>query len=80
METDPLEGVSGLAAAITTDPLFDERQAGEYLGGISARTMQRWRYDRRGPVYIVIGKLIRYRRSSLDRFLTAGERLPAEVP
>jgi hypothetical protein len=79
METNPLERASGLAAAITTDPLLDERQAGEYLGGVSARTMQRWRYHRRGPVYIAIGKLIRYRRSSLDRFLTAGERLPAQV-
>ncbi|MCL4822113.1 MAG: helix-turn-helix domain-containing protein [Vicinamibacteria bacterium] len=55
-------------------PLLDEGAAGEYLGGLSPRTLQRWRCERRGPRYIRLGKLARYRRSDLDAYIEAQAR------
>ena len=53
--------------------LYDEAAASKYLGGevspISTRTMQRWRLEGVGPVYIKLGRLVRYRRHDLDAFL-----------
>lgn len=53
--------------------LFDEETAGKYIGGaespISTRTMQRWRLEGVGPVYVKLGRLVRYRRHDLDAFL-----------
>jgi Helix-turn-helix domain len=62
----------------SADLVFDEIQAGIYLGGIerpiSRRTMQRWRQEGTGPVWLRVGRLVRYRQSSLDRFLATGIR------
>jgi hypothetical protein len=53
--------------------LYDEEAAGRYIGGtespISTRTMQRWRLEGVGPVYVKLGRLVRYRRHDLDVFL-----------
>jgi DNA transposition AAA+ family ATPase len=55
--------------------IMDEKAAAIYLGGedspISARTMERWRVERTGPTYIMIGngRLVRYRKSDLDEYL-----------
>ena len=60
------------------DPILDEEAAGVYLGGssrpVSARTLQRWRLEAAGPVWIKLGRLVRYRKSALDAFLVAGTR------
>jgi hypothetical protein len=56
------------------DQIFDERGAGLYLGGtahpISARSLQRWRQDGRGPKFVRVGNLIRYRASDLEGWLS----------
>mgnify|MGYP000091101702 CR=1 FL=1 len=56
--------------------LYDEEAAGKYIGGaaspISTRTMQRWRLEGIGPVYVKLGRLVRYRQSDLEAFLEAG--------
>jgi hypothetical protein len=48
--------------------LYNEEAAGRYIGGtespISTRTMQRWRLEGVGPVYVKLGRLVRYRRLS----------------
>jgi excisionase family DNA binding protein len=62
---------------LNTDPLLSEEQAAEYLGGVSTRSLQRWRIERLGPTFIRVGRLIRYRRSALDVYLAAGEQKPA---
>lgn len=58
--------------------LFNELQAGRYIGGkaspVSARTLQRWRMEGVGPCFARIGRLIRYRRSDLDAWLEASLR------
>jgi predicted DNA-binding transcriptional regulator AlpA len=56
------------------EELLNETQAGRYLGGkvspISPRTFQRWRMEGKGPVWCSIGRLVRYRRSDLDAWLS----------
>jgi hypothetical protein len=60
------------------DLLYDEHEAGRYLGGsrpISARTLQRWRLEGCGPAFVRLGgRLIRYRGRDLDAFIAAGAR------
>jgi hypothetical protein len=64
-------------AAGAPDPLLDEDAAAAYLGKLSVRTLQRWRAERKGPPFVKIGRSIRYRKSGLDAFLSAGEQRPA---
>ena len=54
--------------------LMTEQQAAGYLGGVSVRTLQRWRMTGEGPAFTKIGKCVRYRTSDLDRFLEANLR------
>jgi predicted DNA-binding transcriptional regulator AlpA len=54
--------------------IFNEQQAGEYLGGsetpISVRSMQRYRQEGSGPKFRIIGgRTIRYLQSDLDEYL-----------
>ena len=53
----------------TTHTFPTESEAAEYLG-ISKKTLQRWRFGRRGPNYVrVAGKLIRYHQAILDAWM-----------
>ena len=46
-----------------------ESEAADYLG-ISKKTLQRWRFDHKGPAYAKLnGKLIRYRLADLDEWM-----------
>jgi hypothetical protein len=64
--------------------IFNEKQAGEYLGGaetpISVRSMQRYRQEGCGPKFRKIGgRTIRYLQSDLDEYLdecTCASTLP----
>jgi hypothetical protein len=62
-------------AAPISDPIFDEKAAGMYVGGsdrpISARTFQRWRQRGFGPKFLRVGNQIRYRQRDLDDWLSA---------
>jgi predicted DNA-binding transcriptional regulator AlpA len=53
--------------------LLDETELAERLG-VSRSTLQSWRYTGRGPRYLKLGRLIRYRNVDVDAFLCAGER------
>ena len=57
----------------TQNVLYDEEAAGRYIGGtnspVSARTLQRWRLEGIGPVFVKLGRLVRYRQSDLEHFL-----------
>jgi len=51
--------------------VFNERQAAKYLG-LSESTLRLWRTNRTGPTYFKAGaRLVRYRRSDLDRWIEA---------
>jgi hypothetical protein len=76
------DDLSEIAALYNEDVLFDESHAATYLGGsdhpISVRTLQRWRFDGVGPDWCRVGRLVRYRRSALDRYLAARTRTSAK--
>ncbi len=48
--------------------LLTDRHVAEQLG-ISPLTLARWRYEGRGPVFLKIGKAIRYRQADVDAWL-----------
>ena len=60
------------AAAIGTD-LIDEVALAMRLG-VSRSTLQSWRYAGRGPRFIKLGRLIRYRTIDVDAYLQAHTR------
>jgi predicted DNA-binding transcriptional regulator AlpA len=57
----------------TTAPLIDEAALAGRLG-ISRSTLQSWRYAGRGPRFIKLGRLVRYRVSDVDAYLVANTR------
>ncbi len=51
------------------DPLFTPKEASEYLG-VSVETLSVWRCVGRYNIsFVKVGRLVRYRKSSLDAFL-----------
>jgi predicted DNA-binding transcriptional regulator AlpA len=52
-------------------PVFlSENEAAQYLG-LSVKTLRRWRFSRKGPVYAKLNnKLIRYSCSDLDDWIS----------
>jgi predicted DNA-binding transcriptional regulator AlpA len=54
----------------TQDPKLSNADAARYVG-ISPKTLNDWRSAGRGPSYLKIGTLVRYRQSDLDAFLDA---------
>ena len=52
----------------TTDSKLSNADAAAYLG-ISPKTLNDWRSAGRGPNYLKLGTLVRYRQSELDAFL-----------
>jgi predicted DNA-binding transcriptional regulator AlpA len=59
-------------AEIPTD-LVDEVALAIRLG-VSRSTLQSWRYAGRGPRFLKIGRLIRYRNADIEAFLRASTR------
>ena len=52
----------------TQQPPVDERGAAEIVG-CAPRTLANWRSQRRGPRFIRVGRLIRYRIEDLESYL-----------
>ena len=52
---------------VTTD-LIDEPTLAARLG-VSRSTLQSWRYAGRGPRYIKLGRMVRYRNADVDAYL-----------
>jgi predicted DNA-binding transcriptional regulator AlpA len=57
------------------DPLFDTGPAAEFIGS-SVPTMVRWRLGGEGPDFVKIGRLVKYRKSALERFIDQCTRRP----
>lgn len=53
--------------------LVDEASLAARLG-VSRSTLQSWRYAARGPRWIKLGRLIRYRVADVDAYLEANTR------
>lgn len=54
--------------------LFTDIEAAEYLK-ISPQTLRKARCENRGPVYIKLGKTVRYAKSDIDRWIWKNRRL-----
>lgn len=52
------------------DPLLSTEAAAEYLG-VSPGTLANWRTAKKGPPYALIGSVVRYRKSAIDRYCEA---------
>lgn len=54
---------------VSTAPILDTEHAAKYLG-VSPRTMEKWRYQGRGPTYIRPGgRRVVYKVDALDAYL-----------
>jgi len=42
--------------------------------GVSRSTLQSWRYTGRGPRFIKLGRMVRYRNADVDAYLAANTR------
>jgi excisionase family DNA binding protein len=63
-----------VATVVTTfGELVDEVSLATRLG-VSRSTLQSWRYAGRGPRFIKLGRLIRYRTADVDAYLQAHTR------
>ncbi len=65
------------AAVPTRDPLpselIDEPTLASRLG-VSRSTLQSWRYTGRGPRFIKLGRMVRYRSTVIDAYLRENTR------
>jgi predicted DNA-binding transcriptional regulator AlpA len=67
----------GAAAVVEVDPddLIENDRAAKLLG-IRPATLVSWRSDKRGPMYLKIGRLVYYRRADIRAWLAAQIRDP----
>lgn len=52
------------------EPLLTTEQAAEFFG-IAPKTLENWRWLRRGPRFVHLGTHVRYRPSALEAWLEA---------
>ncbi len=56
---------------MSVDPLlWTSEQAGKSLG-VSAETMRSWRDSERGPLFVKLGRLVRYRPADVADFVAS---------
>lgn len=65
---------------LTKKDRLNNKEAAQYLG-LKAATLNKWRVYGEGPPFIKVGRLVRYRRSDLDAYLS-GRRVQStsELP
>src|SRR5207245_4259585 len=66
-------------AALLPERLLDVPEAATLLGLKSPRTLYKWAYAGRVPS-VKIGRLLRFRRSDLERLIASGERPAFAAP
>lgn len=66
----PTLGPTHSAAA---EGLIDEAALATRLG-VSRSTLQSWRYGGRGPRFIKLGRMVRFRNADVDAYLRANTR------
>lgn len=60
--------------------VIDENAAAQFLGGISPRTLQKWRVCGGGPAFLKVGRRVRYTESDLVAWLNAQRRTSTSDP
>ena len=61
--------------------LLDTREVADHLG-LTPGCVQNWRIRGEGPVFVRLGRAVRYTEADLERFIEAGKasRLPSTTP
>ena len=54
-------------------PLLSSADVAELLD-VSERTLEFWRYARKGPAYLKVGKRVRYRPADVEAYLEANRQ------
>ncbi len=54
--------------AVVESPFLTQEAAAEFLGGLSTKTLERWRVDGRGPAYRKLGRMVFYTTEDLLTF------------
>lgn len=60
------------------DRLLTQEEAAQILGLKNPRTLAAWRLRRRGPAWIAVGRLPRYRRSDIEAFIASRRVVPGQ--
>lgn len=69
-----------MAAAVKNRKLLNTREASEYLGGRpTRRTLEDWRKEGRGPLFLNMDGFILYDPDELDRWKESKVVHPSEV-
>jgi predicted DNA-binding transcriptional regulator AlpA len=63
----------------TQQRLLNEHEVADSCS-ISVLTLRKWRSQRRGPQFVKIGALVRYRPDDVDAWITAQKSAGAELP
>ena len=58
----------------TPRPLLSQNQAAELLGGVSPRTLERWRLTGEGPRFVKVGRRALYRPEDLEAYIQSRVR------
>ncbi len=62
-------GVDPLRDAVLMTPLLTPDQVSDYLG-VPLGTLANWRYQGRGPVYVRLGRHVRYRATDVAEWIS----------
>ncbi len=49
------------------------------LMGLAVQTLRNWRYLRKGPPYLKIGRSVRYKSDDIDNYLTSKKIDPEKI-
>lgn len=64
-----------MVLGMTSDsPLLTPQEVADIFR-VEVGTLAKWRWQKIGPEYIKIGRMVRYRRDSIDAFVNSGDGL-----
>ena len=63
-----------MAESVELVPLVDQERAAVLLGGLSVRTLERWRYEGTGPRFVRVGRRVMYAPRALAAFIERRSR------
>jgi helix-turn-helix protein len=60
--------------ANVVSPFLNQEKAARYLGGLSTKTLERWRVTGEGPEFLKLGRRCFYTQSALDSWADSRKR------
>ena len=55
------------------EQLYNEKETAKLLS-LSVKTLQRYRYTGGGPIYVKLGKSVRYKESDIEKYVSERTR------